>query len=87
MVTVLSVAPFAFIVIVATRVVNKGFSDKVVKIIVPSPVASEVTDNQLWSEVALHVLFEVTIKLAVLPLAFDTDAVVPETDRVASPIA
>ena len=46
-VTVLSVAPVAFIVIVATRVVINGFSELVVKVIVPSPVAPEVTVSQL----------------------------------------
>jgi len=86
-VTDCEVTPLPETVTVAVRVVVVGLACTVT-VTVPFPEPEEgLTVSQLWSEVTVQLMLDVTLNEAVLPFAAATFSVLDETERVAAPAA
>jgi hypothetical protein len=84
-VTVCEVTPLPETVTVAVRVDASGFEVAVtVTGLLPVPFAG-LTESQVWLETAAQLIFDVILKVAVLPLAEATLSVFVETESVAAP--
>jgi len=84
-VTVCDVTPLPETVTVAERVDVVGLASAVT-VTVPSPVPlAGLAESQVWLETTAQLIFEVTLKVAVLPFAEATFKVFVETERVAAP--
>jgi len=84
-VTVCDVTPLPETVTVAVRVVVVKFASAVtVTVPLPEPLAG-LAESHVWLEDTAQLMFEVTLKVAVLPFAEATSNVLVETERVAAP--
>jgi len=87
MVTVCEVTPLPETVTIAERVVESGLACAVT-VTVPLPeLLVGLTVSHVRFEEAVQLIFEVTLKVAVLPFAEATFSVLIETDNVAVPVA